>query len=158
MKTALHTKTAPKVMLPTWGAQGLSKFDEILHVERHGVPAQDFLSTIERLKIPNARAFQIFNIPKSTAANKIKTGGQFVGTEALASIRLQKLLALAQSIAANSLHPDAAHFDSGKWLGEWIEQAQPALGGLKPSQLLDTEAGGQRVYQTLAALESGSYQ
>ena len=158
MTSALHTKITPKTVLPTWGMLEIPQFEDVLHVERHGVPAQTFLSTIERLKIPNARAFQIFNIPKSTAANKIKTGGQFVGTEALASIRLQKLLALAQNITANSLHPDAAQFDSGKWLGEWIEQAQPALGGLKPSQLLDTEAGGQRVYETLAALESGSYQ
>jgi uncharacterized protein (DUF2384 family) len=131
---------------------------EVIEIERGGVPARAFLRTTEKLKLPSSRVLQIFNIPKSTAAHKIKMGTRFEGTEALASLRLEKLLALAQSIASNSLHPDAKKFDSGKWLGEWIESPQPALGGIKPSELLDTEAGGQRVYQVLAAIESGSYQ
>jgi uncharacterized protein (DUF2384 family) len=133
-------------------------FAETVAIERDGVTSDAFVATIEKLKIPNSRVLDILRIPKSTAAYKIKNGGRFEGTEALASIRLEKLLALAQSIAANSLHPDAEFFDSGKWLGEWIEHPQPALGGINPSALLDTEVGGQRVYQVLAALESGSYQ
>lgn len=133
-------------------------FAETIDIERHGLPADAFVNTIEKLKLPNSRVYDIFNIPKSTAAHKIKNNGRFEGTEALASIRLAKLLALAESIAANSLHPDAENFDSGKWLGQWIEYPQPALGGIKPADLLDTETGGQRVYQVLAAIESGSYQ
>lgn len=133
-------------------------FREYLAIERSGVPAKSFLQTIDKLKLPNSRVFQIFNIPKSTAAHKISVGGKFVGVEALASIRLAKLLSLAEKIVSNSLHPDAKNFDSGKWLGEWIERSQPALGGMKPSDLLDTEVGGQRVIQVLGALESGSYQ
>jgi uncharacterized protein (DUF2384 family) len=131
---------------------------EVIEIERAGVPAQTFLRTTEKLKLPSSRVFQIFNIPKSTAAHKIKMGTRFEGTEALAALRLEKLLALAEAITSNSLHPDAKKFDSGKWLGEWIESPQPALGGIKPSEMLDTEAGGQRVYQVLAAIESGSYQ
>lgn len=133
-------------------------FHEYLAIERSGVPAKSFLQTIDKLKLPNSRVFQIFNIPKSTAAHKISVNGKFVGVEALASIRLVKLLSLAERIVSNSLHPDAKNFDSGKWLGEWIERPQPALGGMKPSDLLDTEVGGQRVIQVLGSLESGSYQ
>ena len=94
---------------------------EVMEIERAGVPAQAFLRTTEKLKLPSSRVFQIFNIPKSTAAHKIKMGTRFEGTEALASLRLEKLLALAEAITSNSLHPDAKKFDSGKWLGEWIE-------------------------------------
>lgn len=133
-------------------------FHEMVEIERNGVPAQVFAGNIERLKMPSSRALQIFNIPKSTAAHKLKTDGKFEGADALAYIRLEKLLLLAESIVANSLHPDANNFDSGKWLGEWIERPQPALGGLKPADLLDTEAGGLRVQQVLAAIESGAYQ
>ncbi|MDO8456822.1 MAG: DUF2384 domain-containing protein [Burkholderiaceae bacterium] len=137
---------------------GVSLFNEQVETERRGVPAQAFAGNIEKLKIPSSRAFQIFNIPKSTAAHKLKIGARFEGTDALASIRLEKLLSIAESIVANSLHPDAKNFDSGKWLGEWIERPQPALGGLKPADLLDTEAGGMRVQQVLASIESGTYQ
>lgn len=163
---AKHPKNPGAVMADFAHANALGKphpvthlgFAETVAIERNGVSSEAFVATIEKLKIPSSRVLDILRIPKSTAAYKIKNGGRFEGTEALASIRLEKLLGLAQSIAANSLHPDAKFFDSGKWLGEWLEHPQPALGGISPSALLDTEAGGQRVYQVLAALESGSYQ
>lgn len=142
-----------KVISGEWGT-----FAQLLAIERMGVSSDEFLSTIERLKLPSSRVFEFLKIPKSTAAYKIKNDVRFQGMEALAILRIVKLLTKAESIIANSLHPDAAEFDSGKWLGEWLESPQPALGGIKPSELLDTEVGGQRVYQVLSAIESGSYQ
>lgn len=133
-------------------------FAQHLDIERTGVSSDEFLGTIERLKMPSSRVFEFLKIPKSTAAYKIKNKARFEGMEALAILRIVKLLSKAESIIANSLHPDAKDFDVGKWLGEWIESPQPALGGIKPSELLDTEVGGNRVYQVLSALESGSYQ
>ncbi len=132
--------------------------DQLVHTERNGFSSKEFLSVIQKLKLPNSRVLEFLKIPKSTAAYKIKSGARFEGTEALATLRITKLLAKAEEITANSLHPDAKNFDSGKWLGEWLESPQPALGGKKPSELLDTEAGGNRVFQVLSALESGSYQ
>lgn len=132
--------------------------DALIDTERNGMPPQRVLSNIERIGIPPQRVYQFINIPRSTAANKIKGEKNFVGVEALAFIRIEKLIAMAESIVSNSLHPDSKYVDAGFWLGEWIERPQPALGGIKPSSILDTEAGGQRVLQILAAIESGSYQ
>ncbi len=144
-----------KVVINKWG---IPSFVEHIEIERNGINAADFIETIQELKLPNSKVLEFLGIPKSTAAYKIKAGAQFEGTEALAGLRLLKLLAKARSITLNSLHPDSKEFDSGKWLGEWLESPQPALGGIKPSELLDTEVGGNRVYQVLSALESGSYQ
>lgn len=129
-----------------------------IRAERHGIRPYELLYLIGKLQLPVAQVFQFLNIPKTTALQKIKTGKPFVGTEAHGAVRLLKLLRKAKSITSDSLHPDAKDFDYGKWLGEWLESPQPALGGIKPSELLDTEVGGQRVYQVLSALESGSYQ
>jgi uncharacterized protein (DUF2384 family) len=142
----------------TFNTKGEKSFSETLSMEREGIPAEVFLEYIKKLRIPSIRVFQMFNIPKSTAAHKIRTGGRFLGTAALAAIRLEKMLSMADRIISNSMHPSAVNFDTGQWLGEWIERPQPALGGLKPSELLDTETGAQRVFQVLAAVESGSYQ
>lgn len=136
----------------------LAKFDDLLDSERNGVPAKSFVRIPAELGIPPSRVFQFTGIPKSTAAHKIKNQTNFMGTEALASMRLDKLLTAARGIFANSLHQDAKKMDSGKWLGQWLERPQPALGGIKPAELLDTEVGGQRVLQVLNAIESGSYQ
>ena len=124
--------------------------------ERNGIPVAEFVATIQKIGLTKQRASQIFNLPKSKLSNR--DGNQLLkGTQALATIRLEKLLLRAEGIISNSLHSDAKGFDAGKWLGEWFEIPQPALSGLKPSELLDTESGGQQVLQLLGAIESAVY-
>ena len=124
--------------------------------ERKGIPVAEFVATIQKIGLTKKRASQIFNLPKSKLSNRDENP-LLKGTQALAVIRLEKLLLRAESIISNSLHPDAKDFDVGKWLGVWIDIPQPALSELKPSELLDTEAGGQQVLQVLGAIESGVY-
>ena len=56
-----------------------------------------------------------------------------------------------------STHPDAKTLDVAKWLGQWIGQPQPALGGQKPADLMDTPTGMAMVSCVLGALASGAY-
>ena len=71
---------------------------------------------------------------------------------------MARLLALAGEIVEDSTAPQAASFDTAKWLGQWIERPQPALGGHKPSELLDTPTGVAMVTKLLGAIRSGAYQ
>ena len=68
-----------------------------------------------------------------------------------------QLLAKAQELAAQSTHPDAATFDTARWLGGWIRKPQPALGGRRPEELLDTPTGQAAVMRVLGAMESGAF-
>ena len=67
-----------------------------------------------------------------------------------------QLLARVEELAAQSTHPDAAGFDTARWLGEWIRKPQPALGGRRPEELLDTPTGQAAVMRVLGAMESGA--
>ena len=49
------------------------------------------------------------------------------------------------------------HAPGGDFRIDEIERPQPALGGNKPADLLDTPTGLQVVSRTLGALESGAY-
>lgn len=49
-------------------------------------------------------------------------------------------------------------FDLDQWLQEWLERPQPALGGARPVQLLDSAEGQESVRRVLGALLSGAYQ
>jgi uncharacterized protein (DUF2384 family) len=49
-------------------------------------------------------------------------------------------------------------FDIDQWLREWLELPQPALGGDRPIQLLDTAEGRVSVRRALGSLLSGAYQ
>lgn len=92
--------------------------------------------------------------------NYLKTGSMHKAvTDATRNaVLMDKMLSLVQSICANSFHPGAQSFDSRKWLLEWIDRPHSQLGGLKPSELFDTQSGRFCVLQLLAAMESGSYQ
>ena len=68
-----------------------------------------------------------------------------------------KLLGIAQDIVEDSTAADANGFDTVKWLGQWIERPQPALGGRKPADYLDTPTGVEIVTQLLGAMRSGAY-
>ncbi|WBX95203.1 MbcA/ParS/Xre antitoxin family protein [Pseudoxanthomonas mexicana] len=49
-------------------------------------------------------------------------------------------------------------FDLDQWLQDWLQQPQPALGGVRPIGLLNTQAGIEAVRRTLGAVLSGAYQ
>lgn len=47
-------------------------------------------------------------------------------------------------------------FDAGRWLGRWLDEPNPALGG-KPAAWLDTCVGFSLVAGVLASMETGAY-
>lgn len=80
------------------------------------------------------------------------------GRAAQTAIGMVRLLGLAQAIVRESTAAGAESFDAERWLGQWIERPQPALGGRKPADLLDTPAGVETVSRLLGSLQSGAYQ
>lgn len=129
----------------------------LVELERQGVPVRLFNDLRDEVGLSSARMGEIFRFPRSTLASKIKSNAPLKGREGLAAIKMLKLLARAQRIVENSTSELAGGFETAHWLGQWLEQAQPALGGLRPSDLLDTETGTQMVHQLLGAMESGAY-
>ena len=71
---------------------------------------------------------------------------------------MAKLIAKAREIVDNSTAQEAKNFDAAEWLGKWLEAPQPALGGRKPSALMDTPAGLDAVLRLMGAIESGAHQ
>ena len=131
---------------------------EMVDIERRGVHGRLVKDLAKSLQLPAARVFSILGIPKATAEKKAASGTALTGSAGRAALGMVKLLGLAQAIVASSDSPDAKGFDTSKWLGQWIERPQPALGGRKPADLLDTPTGAELVSRLLGAIESGAYQ
>lgn len=49
-------------------------------------------------------------------------------------------------------------FDLDRWLQDWLQRPQLALGGACPINLLNTKDGIEAVRRTLGAVLSGAYQ
>lgn len=128
---------------------------QTLDTERKGVSAAILAVLAKRMELPTSFIAVILGISKSTAHRKIAAGELVDGRRIVGLI---KLLALVQTIVDESTSSEAEHFDTVKWLGQWIVRPQPALGGAKPAELLDTTTGITMVAKVLGAIRSGAYQ
>ncbi|MEO7917323.1 MAG: antitoxin Xre/MbcA/ParS toxin-binding domain-containing protein [Dokdonella sp.] len=126
--------------------------------ERQGVAARLVKEMASEMEIPAIRMFKIIGVPKATAERKAEKNQAIAGGGGQAALGLLNLLGIAQTIVADSTDERAEKFDVAKWLGRWIENPQPALGGRKPADLLDTPTGMDVVARMLGSLQSGAYQ
>ncbi len=131
--------------------------DQLVQMEREGIAGTFLTDLSKRMDLPSTRVYEILRIPRATAARKNTAGAVIDGRAGLAAINMIKLLAIAQDVVDDSTAPEAENFDTLKWLGWWIEQPQPSLGGRKPSEYLDTPTGLEVVGRLLGAIRSGAY-
>lgn len=131
---------------------------QLVDTERHGVEGVFLKDLSKRLDLTAGRLFDMLGVPKATAEKKVANGEVISGTGGQAAIGMAKLIGRAQELVANSTAPEAKDFDAARWLGRWLEVSQPALGGRRPADLMDTPTGSDVVLRLLGALESGAYQ
>jgi hypothetical protein len=70
---------------------------------------------------------------------------------------IESLVRQVQTMVEEGGHDEAAGFDAARWLGYWIRQPMPALGGRLPASYLHTLEGQKLVGKILAMATSGSY-
>jgi putative toxin-antitoxin system antitoxin component (TIGR02293 family) len=131
---------------------------QLVEFERRGVDSRFLKELSKRMEIPQLHVFDMIGVPKATAEKKVAAGDVISGSGGQAAIGMARLIARAKDIVANSTAEEAKDFDAAKWLGRWLGIPQPALGGRKPSELLDTPTGLDVVLRLLGAIESGAYQ
>ncbi|WP_232464705.1 antitoxin Xre/MbcA/ParS toxin-binding domain-containing protein [Bordetella genomosp. 8] len=130
----------------------------LVETERAGVSSRFVKQLPVRMHIPATRLYTMMGIPKATIEKKAAANQSLTGMAGKSALGLARLLGIAQSIVANSTSPEARGFDAVAWLGQWLDSPQPALGGRKPGDLIDTPTGVDVVARLLGALESGAYQ
>ena len=130
---------------------------QLVAVERAGVSGGLLKDMAREINIPVLRFYDIVGVPKATAEKKAAENGVIAGAGGQAAIGMARLLGIAQTIVDNSTAAQARGFDAAQWLGRWIELPQPALGGRKPADLLDTPTGANVVARILGAIASGAF-
>jgi putative toxin-antitoxin system antitoxin component (TIGR02293 family) len=131
---------------------------QIVEIERRGVMGSFIKDLSKRMEVPSSRIYTILGLPKATAEKKAAAGELVNGTGGQAAVGMIRLLGIAQEMVRNSTAVQAKGFDAAKWLGRWLEQPQPALGGRKAADLIDTPTGVEVVARLLGSIESGAYQ
>ena len=130
---------------------------EQVALEREGLRATLISDLAHAMDVPRVRIFEMMALPRATMEKKISSREVLTGVANRRAMNLLQLLGHTREILEDSTAPEAPGFDAAQWLGRWIETPQPALGGRKPADLLDTEAGAAMVDRALGSLRSGSY-
>lgn len=131
---------------------------QLIEVERSGIAVAFITDLSKRMEIPAQRFFNYLRIPKATAQRKKAKNAIVNGHAGQTALGMARLAAMAQDMVKESTAPEAQGFDAVRWLGQWIERPQPALGGQRPADLLDTPTGVDLVARLLGAIQSGAYQ
>jgi len=51
---------------------------------------------------------------------------------------------------------DGSPFETGRWLADWLQRTNPALGGIRPAGFVDTAEGREQVSRLIGAHRSGA--
>jgi len=131
---------------------------DIVDLERAGVQGKFLKVLSRRMNVRSSRMFEILGVPKATAEKKASTNAVVSGTAGQAAISIVRLLGIASEVLKNSTAEGTEKFDTAEWLGKWIERPQPALGGKRPADMLDSPTGVEAVSRLLGSFASGAYQ
>ncbi|SHE49944.1 Uncharacterized conserved protein, DUF2384 family [Thermomonas hydrothermalis] len=132
---------------------------ERVKLERRGVPAEIIKVLLTEFGMTTGAVQKLAGIPKSTYTKKIREKAPFAGTPGQSVIGLLDLVNMVEDMLKDM--PDMAvppGFSAEKWVAEWVERPQPALGGVAPIDIMDTPTGRASVMKLLGSLQSGAYQ
>jgi len=107
------------------------------------------------LRLSQAAVFEMLGLKRSTVHRRINNHESLNVADSERVLGLGTLMAIAYSYRDFTEDPD--QFDPGHWLSDWLQQANPALGGACPSDLMDTLEGQELVIQLLRQIGASAY-
>ena len=128
--------------------------ERIARIKR-GVPAAEAKRIFADLQVGQGEASKALKLSQATINRKAQQHKPLTPDESERVIGMAKLVGQLQAMVEDA--GDAEGFDAMAWLSQWLREPVPALGGVRPFDLLDTMEGQALVSRTLAQMEGGAY-
>ena len=90
-----------------------------------------------------------------TMNRRVKGKNQLPSAEDERVLCVARLVGQVQNIMEESGDPKG--FDATAWMSRWLNEPLPALGGVRPVDLLGTMEGQALVSNAIAQIQSGAY-
>ncbi len=120
-----------------------------------GVPAKWFVKVADRMAIPKDKLYRTIGVAKATITRKSRENERLDLNESEREMAIKLLLGQVDAIVAESGVVD--DFDAAGWMARWLDRPQPALGGRRPGELMETADGRTLVSDLLARMQSSAY-
>ena len=123
-----------------------------------GVPAAAVADIAGKLGTTSEKLNRVLGLGSSTVARKVSEGKNLDLNDGERILQMYHLQGLVHEIVQDFIMPEQRKdFDADKWLGEWLEIAQPSLNNRKPSEFLHTDVGMQIVETLLRRIAVGAF-
>ncbi|MGH8118607.1 MAG: antitoxin Xre/MbcA/ParS toxin-binding domain-containing protein [Rhodanobacteraceae bacterium] len=122
-------------------------------LERSGTPVERAEAIRHELGMEVSEFSDVLGIKLATYKRKKAERGALKGSYGYAVSDVEDILTSVRDL----LPDDKRDFDVARWFAGWIKVPQPALGGHRPEELLDTPTGRQMVRRVVGAMASGAY-
>jgi putative toxin-antitoxin system antitoxin component (TIGR02293 family) len=108
-----------------------------------------------RMHVTKEKLMQTLGLPRATLQRKV-TQDKPLSVDASSRVfGISRIIGQVEAMVNESGDPTG--FDAATWVAGWLERQQPALGGRKPAEFMDTAEGQQLVSRLLAQAQSGAY-
>ena len=128
---------------------------ERIDMIRRGVAAAEAKRMLSDLAIGQGAGMQALNLAVATVNKKAKQGGVLSPEESERIVGFARLVGQVETMVAESGNPEG--FDAKAWLARWLSEPLPALGGVRPADLMDTMEGQNLISIMLGRIGSGAY-
>lgn len=157
--------TLARKTVVTWFSGGRSrkveyaevfKADPMVRIQaiKKGIPAAYVVRVANDLHVTQEQLTRSLGLPFSTISRKVRSGQNLTTDQAERLVGLSRLVGQVQTMVEQS--GDPAGFDAAEWVGKWIARPNPALGGQRPVEFMDTAEGQDIVGGLLAKMSSGA--
>ena len=149
----------------TWGRWMNSKrrdyqvFCDFGRVERIGIikkglPAVLLVKLASDMDVPREVVFDWLAIPRATANRKVRQKAVLSQAESERALGIGRIVGRVGRIVHESGNREG--FDAAKWTAAWLDRPNPAVGGRRPSDYMDTADGRALVAGLLIQMQSGT--
>jgi len=168
MKVVIVDATMPRVAASKYIRRKLSLLDELANstttekvdLEVGGVPAKQARALFRELQIADSELYEVLALPKTTFIRRMSEPKGMIDCAPGKPINgFADLLLRLEGLLQEYADADAGDgFDAAEWLGQWLREPNPALGGKPPADLMKSPTGRNAVTRVLGAVFSGAYQ
>ena len=128
--------------------------DRIRLIKR-GISADVLEKMAKDMSISKARLAETLGVARATIDRKELKRNVLSPDEGSRVLGMASLIGQVHTMICES--GDPAGFNAAEWVARWIDRPLPALGGLRPADLMDTFEGQGLVSGMVARMQSGTY-
>ena len=128
--------------------------DRIRLIKR-GISTDVLQQMSKDMSISRARLAETLGVARATRNRKARNRKVLSPDEGSRVLGMASLIGQVHTMICESGNPQG--FNAAEWVARWIDRPLPALGGLKPAELMDTFDGQALVSSTVARMQSGAY-